>query len=85
MILPTKGITSDRALISIGARVLQLLTEPKTVSRIWDEYRKGIPSLPTGVTFDWFVLSLDLLFALGTIELNRGRIHRVTAMEDSSP
>jgi hypothetical protein len=80
MILPTKGITPNRALISVGAMVLQLLSEPKTVSRVWDEFRKaGTPV--SGITFDWFVLSLDLLFALGAIDLERGRIHRTTSME----
>jgi hypothetical protein len=84
MILPTKGISSDRALLSLGARVLQMLSEPKTVSRVWDELRKvGAPG--TGITFDWFVLSLDLLFAIGAIDLERGRLHRRTATEGSEP
>ncbi len=80
MILPTKGLALDRALISVGARVLQLLSEPKTVSRVWDEFRKAGPPV-SGITLDWFVLSLDLLFAVGAIDLVRGRIYRTTAME----
>lgn len=77
MILPTKGVTPNRALISVGAQVLQLLSEPKTVSRVWDELRQtGAPE--PRITFDWFVLSLDLLFAVGAIQLERGRIHKTT-------
>jgi hypothetical protein len=80
MILPTKGIPSDKALLSVGARVLGLLTEPKTVSRVWDEFRKTETPV-AGVTFDWFVLSLDLLFTVGALELNRGRLHRMSTPE----
>ena len=82
MILPTKGIAPDRALISVGARVLQLLSEPKTVSRVWDEIRTATPPL-SGISFDWFVLSLDLLFAVGAIDLERGRLHRRPAADGS--
>lgn len=76
MILPTKSIEPDRALLAVGADILRLLDEPKTVSRLWDELissrasRKG----SSVITYDWFVLSLDLLFTLGTLELDRGRL-----------
>ncbi len=76
MILPTKGIAPDRALISVGACVLQLLSEPKTVSRLWKELIKSDTG-QVSMTFDWFVLSLDLLFAIGIVEVDRGRLHRV--------
>lgn len=72
MILPTKGIEEERALLALGADLVRLLTEPMTVSRLWELFQ----STPrqTRVTFDWFVLSLDLLFALGALEMNRGRL-----------
>ena len=35
MILPTKGLALDRALLSVGAEVLRRLDRPKTVSRLW--------------------------------------------------
>lgn len=74
MILPTKGIAPRQALLTVGAEVLRLLTEPKTVSRVWDEL--GDPDeLPT-LTYDWFVLSLDLLYLLGAVEFERGRLRR---------
>ncbi|HRG95354.1 MAG TPA: hypothetical protein PLR99_03830 [Polyangiaceae bacterium] len=75
MILPTKGIQPRQALVTVGADVLRLLTEAKTVSRIWDELRKARSSADA-VTFDWFVLSLDLLFLMGAIEIDRGRVRR---------
>ncbi len=75
MILPTKGVTPDRALLAVGATVLGHLTEPKTVSRLWTDL--GTAGSAPGLTFDWFVLALDLLYALGIVRLEGGRLHRV--------
>lgn len=78
MILPTKGISPQHALVSVGADILRLLDESKTISRVWDDFKRQ--NMRTdAVTFDWFVLSLDLLFVLGTIEFERGRVQRATA------
>lgn len=74
MILPTKRIHQDRALLAVGAEILRRLDEPKTVSRLWDEVQKAYrsrSSSPT-LTYDWFVLSLDLLFAINIVALNHG-------------
>lgn len=75
MILPTKGVSPARALVSVGADILRLLTEAKTVSRLWDDFRKASTTTPD-VSFDWFVLSLDLLFLFGAVEFDRGRVRR---------
>ena len=80
MILPTKGIGSDKALLSIGALILRDLDEPKTVSRLWADLRRveeGAPDL----TFDWFVLALDLLYLMGTLDYHGGRVVRVGRLE----
>lgn len=79
MILPTKRISQDRALLSIGADILFLLREPKTVSLLWEEFqraREGTKGTKT-VTYDWFVLALDFLYTLHAIELEHGRIQRI--------
>ena len=39
MILPTKHVRPDRALIGVGAEVLEILKRPMTMSRLWDEVR----------------------------------------------
>lgn len=79
MILPTKRVGEDRALLTLGARILQWLDEPKTVSRLWDEIQRERTSQERSglVTFDWFVLALDMLFALGVVSLRQGRIYVV--------
>ncbi len=76
MILPTKRLHQNRALLAVGAEVLRRLNEPKTVSRLWDEIQRtyrGRATSPT-LTYDWFILSLDLLFALNAVGLNQGLI-----------
>jgi hypothetical protein len=79
MILPTKYLTEDRALLWVGAEILSLLTEPKTVSRLWDELKKARSERlqSPSITYDWFVLALDLLYSVNIIDLKRGRIWRV--------
>lgn len=81
MILPTKHIRTDRALLSVGAELLACLREPRTVSRLWDEVRKRrgehLDAAPIG--YDWFILAMDLLFMLGAIEYERGLVRKVAA------
>ncbi len=78
MILPTKHLRPERAILTVGAEVLKLLTEPKTVSRLWDELKRVMDerSSTRKVNYDWFVLTLDFLYMLGAIEMDQGRIQR---------
>lgn len=77
MILPTKGITPDRSILSVGSDLLDLLDSPQSVSNLWSRYfnfRKQM-GLERPVNFDWFVLTLDFLFSIGAIDLDdRGRL-----------
>jgi len=76
MILPTKHLREEKSLIRIGADILAILNEPKTISRIWSElhHSQYEPRKISGITYNWFVLSLDLLFMIGAIEYDSGRI-----------
>jgi hypothetical protein len=80
LILPTKRLPEDRALLAIGADVLLLLYRPQTVSKLWEDLKSRrqnrIASSP--LPFDWFVLSLSFLFAIGAVELQDGRLRRVS-------
>lgn len=83
MILPAKHLSSDRALITLGAELLGHLERPRTVSSLWNTAQKvhKTKQLEWVLTFDWFVLALDLLFAMGVLELVRGKLTRVQASE----
>ena len=78
MILPSKHVRTERAIVGIGGELLDLLREPMTVSRLWNEVRArrtvAVPVAP--IDYDWFVLALDFLFLIGAIESRRGLIVR---------
>ena len=79
MILPSKKLRPENSLIYIGGKVLKILDEPKTVSSVWQELKKqqshNNNTKPLKFTYDWFVLSLDLLFTMGAIKLYEGRLY----------
>lgn len=78
MILPTKRITQERCLLGIGADILTLLDTPTTLSRVWDQYKttrfKGEGQ--STVTYDWFVLAVDLLYMIGAVASEKGLLRR---------
>ncbi len=78
MILPTKHIRPERALLSIGAEILGCLREPMTVSRVWDTLRKrrGKTPEPAPITYDWFVLALNLLFIVKAVNFDNGVLRK---------
>ena len=80
MILPTKHIRPDRALLAVGADVLSCLREPITVSRLWDEIRaaRSDRAVSAPINYDWFVMTLDLLFILKAVQFERGLIVKST-------
>ena len=80
MILPTKHMATDRALLGVGGEVLRALATPKTMSALWDEVRAGDRrEQQAAIDYKWFVLALDLLFMLGAVELSQGVLQRRTA------
>lgn len=81
MILPTKHIRPDRSLLGVGAQILEMLDRPKTMSRIWDEFRTrhSGTGLDAPITYRWFVLALDLLYMIRAVDLERGLIVRNVA------
>ena len=72
MILPTKHIAEDRSLIGQGGILLSILIHrEQTVSSLWEEYLKKAED-NFEATFDWFLLALDLLYAIDAINYDRG-------------
>ena len=78
MILPTKHLRADRTLLSVGGEIHSIIDEPKTVSRVWEEFSTSRIRAEgrAPVSYDWFVLSLDLLFMLGAVAFEDGRLLR---------
>lgn len=77
MILPTKYLSHDRALITVGGEILKHLEEPRSVSALWDCVREAqaYRAADALASFDWFVLALNLLYAISAIDYRDGLIH----------
>lgn len=78
MILPTKHLPQERSLVGIGGEVLGLLDQKKTVSALWTEFKSSRLDRKATITFDWFVLALDLLFMMNAITSEKGLIQRAS-------
>lgn len=74
MITPTKGIAPQRALLTVGAQISMVLTGPMTVSQAWSALRvwRARHANDAALSFSWFVLALDTLYAIGAIHFEDG-------------
>jgi hypothetical protein len=86
MILPSKHLPAERALLTIGARLLAHLERPMTISALWQEMQKArsdaakhAKDQAASLGFDWFILALDLLYLLGAVHLRDGLLVRNAA------
>lgn len=83
MLLPTKGVSAQRALVTVGSDLLDALQTPKSVSSLWEHYkeRERASGTTDHITFDWFSLALASLFAIEVVEwtpsghLRRANVH----------
>lgn len=78
MILPSKHLSQDRALLTVGATILRHLSHPVTVSALWEKIPRTVLEQKSlsPMRYDGFVLALDLLFLIGAIELREGLLVR---------
>ena len=76
MILPGKHLRQDRALLSVGADILAQLDEPRSVSELWERVRvtRKATLKASPLSFDWFVLSLNLLYAISALDFANGLV-----------
>ncbi len=72
MILPSKHISEDQALLGVGAVLLGELRNPQTVTSLWEKVRTH----RSVGTFERFVLALDMLHITGIVLLSDGLIAR---------
>jgi len=71
MILPTKHIRISESLIGLGGYIIKLLNEPMTIDRLWFKYSKyNNDKFPAYHSFDNIILTLNLLFIMGIIDIN---------------
>jgi hypothetical protein len=75
MILPGKHLQQDRALLGVGAEILDHLKEERTVSELWEQVRLARGNAATPLSFDWFVLALTFLYTITAVDLVDGVIY----------
>lgn len=68
MLLPTKGVSAERALLTVGSDLLEALQTPKSVSSLWEHYKVRASGATDHITFDWFSLALAALYAIEVVE-----------------
>lgn len=71
MITPTRSIAPDRALLSVAAQILLQLEAPRTISQTWVRLRswRSENGFGSPIPFGWFVLALDVLYAMDALIL----------------
>lgn len=65
MILPTKHISINNSFLGLGGTILVHLEKSKIITALWNEVSKK----PEFASFERFILTLDLLYIIGAIEL----------------
>ncbi|MFM9263446.1 ABC-three component system middle component 6 [Rhodococcus sp. 5A-K4] len=70
MLLPTKGVSSDRALMTVGSKILEELRDPMSVSALWERFsiHEHSSHRTQRITFDWFTLALAALYAMRLVD-----------------
>ena len=79
MILPGKHLKPDRSLLGIGGEILKILEQEQTVSELWQRVQKQKDGLKSPLSFDWFILSLSFLYAIGAVHFDRGILKRTSS------
>lgn len=72
MILPTKHVPEEQALLGVGAMLLRNLDRPQTVTSLWEKVRT---ERAVG-NFERYILALDLLHITGVVALSKGMLER---------
>jgi len=79
MILPTKHLPQERALLTVGSYILRHLEGKKTVSALWENILAEYDNKRTehsGISYEWFILTLDFLYAIEAIDTHEGLLYR---------
>ena len=73
MIMPSKYLREDEALVGVGGILLQRIEGRRNISFLWEDVKTN----HAVATFERFILALDFLFLLGLIDIKDNEIMRV--------
>lgn len=73
MILPSKYLREDEALLGVGAKILGILRHDMPLSELWEESK----AQENMSSFERFVIALDMLYIMGLIVFENHKIKRI--------
>lgn len=73
MIMPSKYLREDEALIGVSGALLPLVEKNSNLSILWESAKM----LDVVGNLERFILALDLLYLLGLVELRNNELVRV--------
>lgn len=73
MIMPSKYLREDEALIGVSAALLPLVEKNGNLTTLWESAKR----IDTVGSFERFILALDFLYLLGLVDLHNNKIVRV--------
>lgn len=78
MLMPTKHIKTENALIGLGAEILSELTYAKPVSTLFHNIQlQRHDKQSATIHFDWFLLAVDFLYIIGAVDFKDGLIEKI--------
>lgn len=86
MLLPTKGISPSRCILTLAAEAYLLLDKPATPEALWRMFNRARTDREDQeeVTFDWFSYAITALYVLGRIQsTSLGQIERINSARQS--
>lgn len=81
MILPSKHIKLSESYLGLGGFILGKLKTPRTIDKLWKDFTNvaNTSTFPATHSFDNFILTIDILFSLGLVEVDpEGKLKRAT-------
>jgi len=73
MILPNKSTSFTKSILGIGSKILLLIDESHSISSLWQSVKYNYKN----ISYQKFILTLDLLYALDLIQYQEGMIKKV--------
>jgi len=73
MILPNKSTSFTKSILGIGSRILLLIESSHSISSLWQSVKDNYKN----ISYQKFILTLDLLYSLGLIQYQEGMIKKV--------
>ena len=73
MIMPNKCLKQEDTLLGSSAVIFNNLNDKQTLSELWDKVKQE----EAIYNFERFILSLDMLYLLGSIDFNENSLIKV--------